>query len=452
MFSDPRILIVRCKALRIDFYVISAHAPYVKSPTNFKEACEWWVQFSKAVCDTCEQGIPVLAGIDGNYTVHEDASTGVGDVRRIGEPPPQHSSVCDFLNKSKFLIFNSFKENSQHEFSRGVPSHIPPKGSIFDAICIDHFVGSHNVTCKVNSITQCCELTHVQAADDHIPISGLFQFPPACGVTAPIPRKKVRYDRASLGDPVKGKEFINILNALPVIDCNVGNTSHCHILQNNVHSALCEAFPATKIKGKSFITSETFKHICEASDFKKKRCKLFKVFKNAPLWAVFGVWANKSWRCKWSPIWVFSSFSKLHAWAKAGYAIQYLNTHINGMLKLEALAFFSESADSVVSSFNNGDSKQFFGSINSVLKVANNKSATPKCMRVIDSHTGQPSQSVVQEKHAFRRNFSSLMGASFARLNLWFKRIAALARKGIIMLPRMKSMPFPPCLIFLIVS
>ncbi len=106
----------------------------------------------------------------------------------------------------------------------------------------------------------------------------------------------------------------------------------------------------------------------------------------------------------------FSSFSKLHAWVKAGFAIQYLNAHIKGMLELEALAFFSEAADNVVSSFNSGDSKQFFRSVNDVLKVANNKSATPKCMRVIDSHTGQPSQGVVQEKHAFRRHFSNLMG------------------------------------------
>ena len=133
-------------------------------------------------------------------------------------------------------------------------------------------------------------------------------------------------------------------------------------------------------------------------------------FKNAPLWAAFGVWANKCWRCKWSSVWVFSNFSKLHAWVKAGFAVQYLKTHITSMLELEALAFFSESADRVVSSFNSGDAKQFFGSINGVLKVANNKTATPKCMRVIDTHTGQPSQSVVQEKQAFRRHFSNSMG------------------------------------------
>ena len=80
------------------------------------------------------------------------------------------------------------------------------------------------------------------------------------------------------------------------------------------------------------------------------------------------------------------------------------------MLKLEALAFFSKSADEVVGAFNGEDQKLFFKSINSVLKVANNKAAAPKCLRVVDSNTGLPSQGVVQEKQAFRRHFCELMG------------------------------------------
>ena len=94
--SDPRILIVKCRALKIEMYIISAHAPYCKSPTNSVEACKWWVHFSSIVSSTCISSIPVLIGIDANYVVHGDASSGVGDVFRSGDPPPQHSSVCDF--------------------------------------------------------------------------------------------------------------------------------------------------------------------------------------------------------------------------------------------------------------------------------------------------------------------------------------------------------------------
>ena len=56
-------------------------------------------------------------------------------------------------------------------------------------------------------------------------------------------------------------------------------------------------------------------------------------------------------------MWGFSNFRIVHVWVKAGVAIQYLNTHISGMLKLEALAFFSKSADEVVGAFNGGGSK-----------------------------------------------------------------------------------------------
>ncbi len=80
------------------------------------------------------------------------------------------------------------------------------------------------------------------------------------------------------------------------------------------------------------------------------------------------------------------------------------------MLKLEALAFFNKSADDVVGAINGGDTKQFFKSVNYVLRVANNKTAAPKCLRVIDSVTGLPSQGIVQEKQAFRSHFSNLMG------------------------------------------
>ncbi len=41
VFSDPRILIVRCCSVKVDFYIISAHAPYCKSAGDGAVACEW---------------------------------------------------------------------------------------------------------------------------------------------------------------------------------------------------------------------------------------------------------------------------------------------------------------------------------------------------------------------------------------------------------------------------
>ncbi len=88
VYSDPRILIVKCRTTKIEMYIISAHAPYCKSPTDCTEACEWWAKFSTVVSSTCSKGIPVLIGIDANYVVHNDASSGIGEVCRSGVPPP----------------------------------------------------------------------------------------------------------------------------------------------------------------------------------------------------------------------------------------------------------------------------------------------------------------------------------------------------------------------------
>ncbi len=104
VYSDPRTLIVRCRATKVDFYIISAHAPYVISPTNCSKACEWWVIFLNIVSNTCISSIPVLIGIDANYVVHADASSGVGDVYRLGELSPQHQSVCELLNNLNVSI------------------------------------------------------------------------------------------------------------------------------------------------------------------------------------------------------------------------------------------------------------------------------------------------------------------------------------------------------------
>ncbi len=74
----------------------------------------------------------------------------------------------------------------------------------------------------------------------------------------------------------------------------------------------------------------------------------------------------------------FSNCSNLHAWVKAGFAIQYLNTLVSSMLKLKSLAFFNKSADDVVSAINDGNSKQFLRSVSDVLKLLTTRPLLPK--------------------------------------------------------------------------
>ena len=68
----------------------------------------------------------------------------------------------------------------------------------------------------------------------------------------------------------------------------------------------------------------------------------------------------------------------MHAWVKAGFAIQYLNTLVSSMLKLKSLAFFNKSADDVVRAINDGNSKQFLRSVSDVLKLLTTRLLLPK--------------------------------------------------------------------------
>ena len=185
----------------------------------------------------------------------------------------------------------------------------------------------------------------------------------------------------------------------PNIGVSTDNVSHCHIVQSNLYNALCVAFPRGRIKRQAYITDGTFRYICEASAMRKRKSNFYR-FKHSALWAAFGVWANKPWRCKWSDVWAFGYLKTLKTWNGARKAIAFLEPIIKDMLILESDAFFDKAADVLVNSFNCADDDTFFKCINDCLSIANAKTKDPKCMRVIDKSTGMPTQNVVQEKHA----------------------------------------------------
>ncbi len=92
----------------------------------------------------------------------------------------------------------------------------------------------------------------------------------------------------------------------------------------------------------------------------KEKEHFLKRFKNSALWAVFGAWANKSWRCKWSVVWAFGELKTLKTWNGARKAIAFLEPIIKDMLVLESYVFFDKAADVLVNSFNSADDKTFF--------------------------------------------------------------------------------------------
>ena len=61
--SDSRCIVVRVCNAAIDFYVRSAHAPFLQSTTDYNK---WWDSFTRIIETHCRFGKPVVLGIDAN--------------------------------------------------------------------------------------------------------------------------------------------------------------------------------------------------------------------------------------------------------------------------------------------------------------------------------------------------------------------------------------------------
>ena len=80
---------------------------------------------------------------------------------------------------------------------------------------------------------------------------------------------------------------------------------------------------------------------------------------------------------------------------------------------MEKLAWLDAQSDRLVEAFSEGgNSKDMHMCIKGLLICANARLKDPKCLRVNDSK-GVPTQSIEEEKQAFREHFAKLMGGMF---------------------------------------
>ena len=152
--------------------------------------------------------------------------------------------------------------------------------------------------------------------------------------------------------------FINAVNNLPPIPIQVDNTSHCFLIDRMVEQALVDSFPCkAKCKKQSYITDETFGLIKKLISAKRNLFKSFSRIYRSPLWAVFSIWSNQCWRCRWDPIYGFSSSKNLSNWSKQRRYVFNFSNHIKYILRDESKTFFNNLCDNVVEAFNSNDQK-----------------------------------------------------------------------------------------------
>ena len=89
-------MIVRVCSKDINFFAISAHAPYAGCKTDNPE--DWWISFSKTCKAVCGKGVPIICGIDGNVSTYASGCDFIGKIGiREKLAPPNFGYFCDFV-------------------------------------------------------------------------------------------------------------------------------------------------------------------------------------------------------------------------------------------------------------------------------------------------------------------------------------------------------------------
>ena len=160
---------------------------------------------------------------------------------------------------------------------------------VHESVCIDH---SMTVNQDIDDHVCMCVCLIVQFANCRIP-----EF-----------RRKLGYDKNNMDNPEARKMFIGKCESFQPIPMHIDNTSHCHMMHEQVYAALCECFPPEVM----FVRKE---FLCEATKLEMKKlrvCKhtrsvLYDRFRKSPIRACFGLWCGKLWYAKWNKVWGFST-------------------------------------------------------------------------------------------------------------------------------------------------
>jgi hypothetical protein len=184
-------------------------------------------------------------------------------------------------------------------------------------ICLDYIGLVNGVVCVPGSHTRHPGLARGMINKDHIPI-GANVIVSLRNANSVHKRRIVDYDPNKFDDPEKAAAFVAILRDFPSVGVEVENTSHCFLLEIYVHDALVECFPKDKCsKTKAYITDMTFDIIVKGHKIRKSLFGWGRKMIKSVLFALFGAWSNRPWRCKWSLIWGFNKLGHLKGYTKA---------------------------------------------------------------------------------------------------------------------------------------
>jgi len=284
--SDPRCILVRVCNAAMDFYISSAHAPFLQSTTDYKK---WWDSFSKSIETHCRFGKPVVLGIDANCQMYVTDQYNQWCLKvKGGKQPANFTSMCKCFEKLSIAL--PAGEVNNHSNLGEYGTYTPTIGN--ETIIIDHIATIGSIQVMPRSLFSDPSLARACQVDkDHIPISAELLIRVSENDHSHERRRVIKYDMSKIHDSECAAAFRSKLKEFPVVGIEVENSSHCHLIQNFVHEALLECFPMSKVKKKKeYITDSTFECIKEGRALCKSLYRMSRQLASFVLRALFAEW------------------------------------------------------------------------------------------------------------------------------------------------------------------
>eukprot|EP00973_Karenia_brevis_P017909 2461266-Karenia_brevis.AAC.1 len=257
---------------------------------------------------------------------------------------PTSALLQSFAKHNGLWAPSSFHQHVKHDVRSPDGTYYHSMSS--DPVRIDYVLISDNVTCSHNScFTSRYELNH--ATKDHLSVHVQIVPPPVAPVTI-RKRRTPSYNRqlTSSGDHVK--HFCDLLSAPPCIPYDVEVTSHQYILDEWVSLCAAQAFPlGGAYKRKSYISNFTYQYIYGKRQHMKEYMYHHKLILLSPVRAAFGIWTNRLWRARWSPLRGFSSKPIVHKYITYFKLYHDLTTYVKAYVDMDKSAYLAAKADDV---------------------------------------------------------------------------------------------------------
>lgn len=262
LHAEPRLLILAINVGAISFAVVSGHAP---AQDKFW-AKEWWEEATRTIIN-CVGDLPIVMGLDANTTRPD-----VWEHVHCGKPFPTNTKMLPLFDKFilDLALLVPMSQTCLLKNGCAVPNFIARGLRTYNSYIL---VTAHVATVE-GSIYTLTNFDCASKADDHLPLE-LRCLIRAKGSFISEDRRKARYCRKSVKDPVKAAQFASFLEQCSVPPFAIEPTSHMHILQNDVQAAAQRAFPIEqRFRKLEFLSDDTMALI-------KQRGRLRKEFRHS---------------------------------------------------------------------------------------------------------------------------------------------------------------------------